>query len=1792
MASLTGRVGLFLSLGLQMVQGQVLINEFVAASSDRMLQREPGTHPRVGNTMPWQYPAYDDARWPSGPGPFGFGTFSGVTLATDLSATMKNRAASLYLRKTFTVTSDQAASGATLQLVTRYNDGFIAFLNGVEIARRNLGNPGMFAFHDQTAFNTNLNNPAPETISLGAANTRLVPGDNLLCIQAHNQALTGTAAGNFLILADLQIAGVAQLVSNQSVWKYLPGLAEPSGGVLDYGLFNAFLQDSAAVAWAARTFNDASWLVGPGLIGIEGADPPDYALGVNLYAEVNNITPSIYTRWVFAITPTEALSENALRLTLDYDDGVIVYLNGKEVARRNVGTPGIPTLHTAVAASNHDANGDNGGVTTGRTEVILIGSPKALLVSGDNVLAVQLHRVSLNDPDAIARVTLETTGVGARVLCQPTDTCSYFIGLEEPVVAGEEEDGPLAESPDSENDWIELLNAGNSEVSLAGWSLTDDAEELRQWMFPTNTTIPAGGYLLVLATGLDSGPTGGATYLHTNFRLESHGEYLGLINAEGLVVSELRHAYLPQDYLHSQGRDTNGRWGFLSMATPGGPNVGTALSPAPAAPSFSVVGGFHAGTVSLVLATSTAGASVHYTLDGSEPNPGTPYTGPILLTTNAIVRARSVQAGALPSPTITHTYLLNQSAARKSLPALCLGGDPVLTYYGPNASGGPANGEGIFAIKGGIYVSNVWTHNSNPSAFNYPMLRGRAAEKPATLEYYPLSGEPLRTDFGVRISGSRHLRPRYLLTDPASSRFTPTTGTQKPSFNLFFRSEWGERPLEYPFFGNSPVTRFTDLRIRAGKNDVSNPFIRDELMRRIYLGTGQKSSLGTFNTVYLNGVFKGYFNLCERLREGFMQEHYYSAEPWDVNHINEFVEGDPMHWNKMIAFVRSNNFANNAAFAQVHDYLDVDNFIDYLLVNTYAAMWDWPHNNWVAARERAPQGRWRFYVWDAEGAFGVQGRTTDYNSFTNDLIRTDALTTTSRYIAAIYTLLRASPEFRLRFADRAQRHLFNGGCLVKTNLQTLYLQLRNAINPIMLETIGATVNESFYNTWIATDTRRDVFLLQLRQHGHWPFTIAPEFSHYGGEIGTNFVLTLTNLNGRGEIYFTTDGTDPRAPGGVVAGQVYTGPITLRQTTRVQARVRNATGEWSPVIDALFTVPPPAPAFLPGGSADWTTNANWSSHPAPYPNGPGQTAIIPPPAGAERNVNLDAPVTIGRLIFPQDHSTVRNRVRDQNTGNTFTFHHTNGPARIEVGGTTNGHVEFEVVAGAILQSDLQLHVTNLFGHPEHGALRLRESWSGAGGLLKSGLGAASLTGESKSYTGATIIEEGVLLVTQPATPTATALVSVQPGGQLRLISANDPGGPRTYTFGGPLSLAGFGRGSEIPEENAFGRLGALRYDPGSQDNQAIVTNPILLAEPADIHVDGARNTLELGGVLSGPQPVTKTGGGTLRLSADNATYVHPFEIENGALELAGPLGSPVTLASLGTLKGYGRAGALSGNGTVWLDQTLLRAPAATGLTNASVFGKTGSPWYGQPAAAGNGVLVLDSAPVSPQALDLYLSVPTPSPSDKFRGGFFVPWGANLAAALAATTGRVFIPDAQGGHAFAGQSWSQLAHAQITTVPESADVGQGLVPGRTLEVRLDGAPTTFAAWQALAFPDPADRANPLVSGPAADPQGSGVANLLRYALGLTLTEDPSSRAPQYVGSPSDSAIQFPFDAGRNDLVYLVEAASSVTGWSSGTILFDSRTDFPTGSDAGWIIIHDPAPPGEQRFYRLRVFLVANS
>lgn len=175
-------------------------------------------------------------------------------------------------------------------------------------------------------------------------------------------------------------------------------------------------------------------------------------------------------------------------------------------------------------------------------------------------------------------------------------------------------------------------------------------------------------------------------------------------------------------------------------------------------------------------------------------------------------------------------------------------------------------------------------------------------------------------------------------------------------------------------------------------------------------------------------------------------------------------------------------------------------------------------------------------------------------------------------------------------------------------------------------------------------------------------------------------------------------------------------------------------------------------------------------------------------------------------------------------------------------------------------------------------------AGSGSLTKTGHGTLRLTRWAKSYTGPTLIEQGVLEVSESAALAATESITVNDEGQLRLSTS---GSDVHYSFGGPLVLNGNGRNEVIGTGQDLGVLGSLRYQPGSGAHQATVSSPVELASDTRIHVNGSQKTLRLTGLISGNGGFTKSGGGDLILQGDHSYAGHTL-VENGHLQINGNL----------------------------------------------------------------------------------------------------------------------------------------------------------------------------------------------------------------------------------------------------------------------------------------------------------------
>ncbi len=98
--------------------------------------------------------------------------------------------------------------------------------------------------------------------------------------------------------------------------------------------------------------------------------------------------------------------------------------------------------------------------------------------------------------------------------------------------------GSLEDVDGNTPDWIEIYNAGDASVDLAGYRLTDKPDNLSRWVFPSVSLDP-NEYLVLFASRNDrDNYLDDEGNLHTNFALSASGEYLALVSPGGTVLSE------------------------------------------------------------------------------------------------------------------------------------------------------------------------------------------------------------------------------------------------------------------------------------------------------------------------------------------------------------------------------------------------------------------------------------------------------------------------------------------------------------------------------------------------------------------------------------------------------------------------------------------------------------------------------------------------------------------------------------------------------------------------------------------------------------------------------------------------------------------------------------------------------------------------------------------------------------------------------------------------------------------------------------------------------------------------------------------------------------------------------------------------------------------------------------------------------------------------------------------------------------------------------------------------------
>jgi len=646
---------------------------------------------------------------------------------------------------------------------------------------------------------------------------------------------------------------------------------------------------------------------------------------------------------------------------------------------------------------------------------------------------------------------------------------------------------------------------------------------------------------------------------------------------------------------------------FLQVATPGELNLASAVGEI-GEPQFSHDRGFYDAGFNLTISTETVGAVIRYTTDGSEPTPDTGqiYSGPVPITTTSVIRALAYKPDQPATRVSTQTYLFLEDILQQP--------EDVAGYPNDNYSVGVGSARHDYEMDPAIVNDPAYSQSIRDGLLGIPSLAISSsiedifgndgfydsdAEKAVSIEIIDPTGATtnLQVDGGIE----PHSHDRL-----------------KRSLRLSFKDEYGPTQWLTNLLQNGPLNGDTasdgldHIVLRAGNNRAwsrswnpdATTFTEDQWYRDTQIALSGYGSHGTFVHLYINGLYWGLYNPVERPGEKFQADYFGGDDEgyYTLNHDGR-TRGDSTRWDYLSGPLIDKDLSDPTNYAELQEYLDTENFTDYLLLNWYQATTDWPNNNYYLGNRNDEPGPVRYFAWDGEWSWDQgNGFSTD-GAWVHPFFRDGSSNGTDA--AKIWRSLTDSDEFMLAFADRAFKHLANDGAL--TDAQSLARW--NTLNDYVRDAVvaeSARWGDSLESLGQPTRTR-DVdwqnevnniagmmvgnaaqLIAAMRDEGFYPSIDPATFSQRGGVVPNGFTLSLSATVG--DIYYTLDGTDPRLPGGGVSPSALlydpnTG-VPIEASGPVRLRVQNG-GEWSALDQAEFEVSgvgANAPPFVSAGSS--------------------------------------------------------------------------------------------------------------------------------------------------------------------------------------------------------------------------------------------------------------------------------------------------------------------------------------------------------------------------------------------------------------------------------------------------------------------------------------------------------------------------------------------------------------------------------------------------------------------------------
>jgi hypothetical protein len=373
-------------------------------------------------------------------------------------------------------------------------------------------------------------------------------------------------------------------------------------------------------------------------------------------------------------------------------------------------------------------------------------------------------------------------------------------------------------------------------------------------------------------------------------------------------------------------------------------------------PVFSKQAGFYTGSTMVEL-TAPQGCVIRYTLNGdSVTSVSFLYQTKLTFNSTKVLRARcfSQNNALLPSEIVTKTYLVNENM---TLPVLSI---TMAPYH-------------LWDNEVGIYVAGTQVDTCN--FYPYPCANyWQRWVKPAYVEYFDANKQQqVAQNVGIEITGGW-------------SKANPKKGL----LVQFDHDDFGDGKVNnWPLMPDKPhVTTWKNLHLRPSSNGVNNVFAFDAWLEKAMKTTNNDYIAYQPAHILLNGAYWGIYELRERQDKHFLRYNYgLDKDSVDILRFPESSDfygntnyyavqgGTDSLWKKTVRILDNADPKSANFYSIIDQEFDLANYIDYFIVQTFIGNNDWIgpwYNNIRVWRPQTVNGKWRYMLWDLDGALGEQ----------------------------------------------------------------------------------------------------------------------------------------------------------------------------------------------------------------------------------------------------------------------------------------------------------------------------------------------------------------------------------------------------------------------------------------------------------------------------------------------------------------------------------------------------------------------------------------------------------------------------------------------------------------------------------------------------------------------------------------------------------------------------------------------------------------------------------------------------